>query len=146
MCYRSQAAHSGHNMGFRPHHPYQQYFGKFRRPEFNQGSAFQAPVNVIQKDDLYELELYMPGKSREDFTIGLSGLELTIAFKGEEQKTSTPKWTRREFYAGSFERSFQLDDTIDTDLITARYDNGILIVLLPVKLESRRKTQQVNIL
>lgn len=140
MCYRSHAAHSGHTMGFRPHH-----FGKFGRSEFAQRPSFQAPVNVIRKDDLYELEMYMPGKSREDFTIGLSGLELTIAFKGEEQKSASSKWTRREFYAGSFERSFQLDDTIDTDLITARYDNGILIVLLPIKLESRRHSQQINV-
>lgn len=142
MCYRSHAAsYSGQTTsGFRPHP-----FGRFGHPGFSPRAAFQAPVNVIKKDDLYELEMYMPGKSREDFTIGLTGLELTIAFKGDDQKTDAPKWTRREFFAGSFERSFQLDDTIDTDLITARYDNGILIVLLPVKLESRRKHQQINV-
>lgn len=139
MCNRSHAAYSGHSAGFRPH------FGKFGRPDFSFKSAFQAPVNIVNKTDLFELELYLSGKSREDFTVEVSGKELTIGYKAENPGTDSTKWVRKEFHPESFERIFLLDDSIDTELITARYENGILIVLLPIKPESRRKSQKVDI-
>ncbi len=139
MCHRSFAAHSGHAAGFRPH------FGKFGRPDAFFKSGFQAPVNIVQKTDLYELEMYLPGKTREDFKVEVAGNELTIGYTAGNATQDGPKWVRREFSPESFERVFLLDDSIDHELITARYDNGILIVLLPIKPESRRKSQTVAV-
>lgn len=139
MCHRNHAAFGGHHMGGRPH------FGRFGRPDFSSRSAFQAPVNIVNKTDLYELEMYLPGKSREDFKVEVSGSELTIGYKTEQSGADSPKWVRREFNPESFERVFLLDDSIDTELVTARYENGILIVLLPIKPESRRKSQKVEV-
>ena len=142
MCNYHRAAHSGYaNGGFRPH------FGRFGRPDFFAGQQQQAPVNITQKSDLYELEMYVAGKTREDFDIKVTGNELTISYKGNptQQDSNGPKWVRQEFNPGNFERIFQLDDSIDIELITARYDNGVLIVLLPIKPESRRPAHKVEV-
>jgi HSP20 family protein len=42
---------------------------------------------------------------------------------------------RREFSYHSFRRSFFLPQTVDKDGISAKYDNGILIVAVPKKTE-----------
>lgn len=139
MCNRSNAAYGGHTSGFRPH------FGRFGRADSPFKASFQAPVNIVNKTDLYELEMYLSGKSREDFNVEVVSHELTIGYKGEPAAGDTQKWVRKEFNPGAFERIFLLDDFIDTELITARYENGILIVLLPIKPESRRKSQRVDI-
>lgn len=139
MCHRSHAAYGGHHAGFRPH------FGRFGRHGHPFAQAFRAPVNIEAKPDLYELEMYLPGKTREDFTVEVAGNELTIKYNGGNAAAEGPKWVRREFAPESFERVFQLDDSIDTELITARYENGILIVILPIKPESRRKSQKVEV-
>lgn len=132
MCNYHQAAHRGHFSG--------------RSGRFPGFSSFFAPINIVRKDDLFELELHLPGKSREDFQVDVRGSELTIAYKGVPAGASeSGQWIRREFNPGSFERVFQLDQSVDTELITARYDNGILIVLLPIKPEFRRPSQRVTV-
>ncbi|MCB0569441.1 MAG: Hsp20/alpha crystallin family protein [Phaeodactylibacter sp.] len=97
------------------------------------GAAFwQAPANVIEYDGHYELHLYAPERSREDFQLQLAGRVLTITAREPEQDiVSTGQWIRREYRPGSFERSFSLNDSIDTDGIKASYADGVLRITLP---------------
>lgn len=137
MCHFHHAAYRGHASrgGFRP------FFARhFQGP----AASGYAPVNIIQKSDLYELELFAPGKSRADFDVKVKGNELSIRYENQPEGEGR-QWVRQEFGGSSFERVFSLDDSIDTELITARYENGVLIVLLPIKPESRRPAQQVPV-
>lgn len=95
------------------------------------------PANVRETDQQYEMDVIAPGCRKEDFSISLSGNELTISFEQkEENKEQNEKtgWVRNEYVQRSFSRSFTLDDTVDIKLddtvdinkINATYKDGIL--------------------
>ena len=57
------------------------------------------------------------------------------------------KYTRREFRRQSFKRSFQLPNAIiNTDEISAVYENGILKLTLPKKEEAKAINKVIDIL
>ncbi len=100
------------------------------------------PVNIIETDDGYQLELLVPGFEKEDFTLHLTDRILTVGAKTKEQETTNDQiWKRKEFGARSFERQFELNEKIDTDSIKATYQDGILTITL-AKLEDQRTFRQ----
>jgi HSP20 family protein len=95
-------------------------------------------ANILEHPDSFELDIAIPGLKKEDFKINLDNSILTISAEMEDQKSEEGKnYTRKEFYYGSFSRSFTLPKTIDLEKIKADYDNGILKVMLPKKDEAR---------
>jgi HSP20 family protein len=90
-------------------------------------------VNVKESDAAYELEIAAPGLSKEDFKIDVEGQTLTISAEKETKKEeSKDAYTRKEFNYSSFKRSFNLPErTVESDKITAKYANGILLLNLP---------------
>lgn len=104
------------------------------------------PANIVEKTDLYKIELAAPGMEKIDFNIKLDGKILTIS---AEKKTETvkenEKMIRKEFGYKSFKRSFTLDERIDATNISARYENGILTLELPKKEEVKGGTKDITI-
>jgi HSP20 family protein len=95
-------------------------------------------ANILENNDAFELHIAAPGMKKEDFHINLDNSILTISVEMEDQKNEEGKnYTRKEFYYGSFSRSFTLPKTIDLDKIKADYESGILKVSLPKKEEAR---------
>jgi len=103
------------------------------------GKRFSDPAaNIIENNDSFGLDIAAPGMNKEDFKINLENNILTISTELEDEKREEGKnYTRKEFYYGSFNRSFTLPKTVDLDKITAEYENGILKVVLPKKEEAR---------
>jgi HSP20 family protein len=104
-------------------------------------------TNIHETPEAYHLELNVPGRSKEDFKIQVDQGLLTISFEKKEETIQNDdyKTLRREFEFKSFKRSFSVDDKIAVDGIQARYDNGVLKVLLPKKEESKQIAKQINI-
>ncbi|HEV3222764.1 MAG TPA: Hsp20/alpha crystallin family protein [Puia sp.] len=104
-------------------------------------------TNIHESSEAYHLELSVPGRSKEDFKILVDQGLLTISFdKKEETNTQDGyKTIRREFEFKSFKRSFSVDDKVDVDGIQAKYENGVLKLLLPKKEESKHSARQINI-
>jgi HSP20 family protein len=105
-------------------------------------------VNIRETNDSYMVEVAAPGMSKEDFRVELDGNLLTIS--SEKKETSEEKegerYTRREFSYQSFERSFQLHkDVVDADRIEAKYENGVLHLVIPKKEEVKQKTRTIQI-
>jgi HSP20 family protein len=104
------------------------------------------PVNIHETADAYHLELSAPGRSKEDFKLAIEGGQLTVSFeKKEESKSEDYKTIRKEFSFKSFKRSFNLDDRINADGIQAKYDNGVLKLLLPKKEQVKESTKQISV-
>lgn len=121
----------------------------FSRDMFNWGNANFSEtnttvpaVNIKETGDHYEVEVAAPGMNKEDFKIELDGNTLTISSQKTHQKedNSDEKYSRREFSYQSFQRTFTLQkDVMDVDKIEARYDNGLLQLLIPKKEEAKQK-------
>jgi HSP20 family protein len=115
--------------------------------EFGSGnSGTSVPVNVRETDKSFEMEVVAPGLRKEDFKLNVHGDLLTISFeKKEENKQEESNWIRKDFRMESFSRSFSLDDTVDTQKISAKYDNGILLLILPKKENAQRISRDIQI-
>lgn len=93
-------------------------------------------VNIIDGPQDYEIQMAAPGFKKEDFNIDVKGNFLTISLeKKEEEEMEKKTFTRREFNYYSFTRSFTLPDEVKVDAIKARYEDGVLKLILPKKEE-----------
>lgn len=105
-----------------------------------------APVNIHQTKDAYHLEVSAPGLKKEDIKISVEDGLLTVSYeKKESAVTEDYKTVRREFSYNSFKRSFTLGDKINAADIQAKYEDGILKVLVPKKTEAQAVSKQIDI-
>jgi HSP20 family protein len=104
-------------------------------------------TNIHETPEAYHLELIVPGRSKEDFKIQVEQGLLTISFDKKEETSSQDgyKTIRREFELKSFKRSFSIDDKVDVNGIQAKYENGVMKLLLPKKEESKQSARQINV-
>lgn len=104
------------------------------------------PANIVEKADLYKIELAAPGMQKADFNVKLDGKILTISAEKKAETTSeNEKMIRKEFGYKAFKRSFTLDEKIDATNITAKYENGILNLELPKKEEVKNGAKEITI-
>ena len=106
------------------------------------------PMNVRETDKNYEIELIAPGLDKKDFHLNFSDDMLTVSFEHKEenkQQGQDDHWLRREYRAQSFTRSFRLDDTIDVDKAVAKYENGVLHLMLPKKEHAQKVSKTINV-
>jgi HSP20 family protein len=104
-------------------------------------------TNIHETPEAYHLELNVPGRSKEDFKIQVEQGLLSVSFEKKEEPAQKDdyKTIRREFEFKSFKRSFSVDDKVDVNGIQAKYENGVLKLLLPKKEESKQSARQINI-
>ena len=105
------------------------------------GSAFVPKVDVIENENAYELHVAAPGLSKEDFNIELKDNYLTVS--GERKFTNEKKeknYRSIETQYGSFSRSFALPENVDGSRINAKYNNGILELIVPKDEKKALKT------
>ncbi|HEX4959065.1 MAG TPA: Hsp20/alpha crystallin family protein [Lacibacter sp.] len=135
-------------------HPAQRNLNSFIDEFFNElpafgrniNNLFTPAVNIVENNEAYHLELMAPGRNKEDFSIAIDKNLLTISYeKKEETKQEDVKTVRREFSFQSFKRSFNLDEKINADGIQAKYENGILKLLLPKKAEVTQPVKSITI-
>ena len=94
-------------------------------------------VNIIEKDNAFQLDLVAPGMEKKDFDVELEEDTLTISTTAENEIVQNDtQFTRREFDYASFTRSFRIPETIDTKNIKANYKNGLLSIVLPKRKEA----------
>lgn len=116
----------------------------FQNEPLNYGGV--APVNIIEKDQEYLLQIQAPGFDKADFKINIEQNILTVsADKKMEQRSESERFVKKEFSAKSFTRSFTLDESVLSDNINAKYENGVLNVALPKKEKNNIQPKEISI-
>jgi len=96
-------------------------------------------VNITEDLNDFKVSLAIPGMKKEDLNIDVEGNMLSISCEKEESKEEKDKkFTRREYSYNSFCRNFSLPDEVNKEKIEARYENGVLHLMLPKKEEARK--------
>lgn len=121
----------------------------FSRDLWNRGLVNQSTtnttipaVNIKEAADHFEVEMAAPGMRKEDFKLELDGNNLTISseVKNENEVKDGERYTRREFSYQSFQRTFTLPrNVVDVDQINAKYENGVLQLLIPKREEAKQR-------
>ncbi len=89
-------------------------------------------VDVSENAHEIVLQAELPGMTKEDIDIQLSGDTLTL--RGErklQQAARGERFHRIERQYGAWQRTFQIETPIDTPRVTAAYEDGVLTVHLP---------------
>jgi HSP20 family protein len=121
----------------------------FFRPSFSTTGVSTPAVNISETTDDFRLEMVAPGMRKEAFIVELEGDVLTVSYDHQdnrEGRRDNIKYITREYNYYSFARSFSLPETVDGGNIQARYENGILTIIIPKKEEARGKpVRQIKI-
>lgn len=111
---------------------------EFRR-NFNNGITLPA-VNVIDHDDEFIINMAVPGLKKSDFDVTIDDNLLSIGFEAKTDLEEKHKnYTRREFGYSSFNRTFNVPDSVNFDEISASYEDGILKIQLSKREEAKKK-------
>ena len=103
-------------------------------------------VNINETDKEFELELAAPGLKKNDFKVNIDRNVLTVSTEKKEEKEEKDKnFTRKEFSYHSFSRSFTLPESINQEKIDAKYNDGVLKLVLPKKDEVIPKSKEIKI-
>jgi len=116
----------------------------FRRAE----TAFGAvpAVDVTQTDKGYEITAELPGMEEKDVEVKLSNGILTIKGEKRDDKEEKQKgYYMRERSFGSFERSFQVPEDVDTNKVSASFKKGVLTIMLPKSAEVQKAEKKIEI-
>jgi HSP20 family protein len=103
-------------------------------------------VDIVEKDTAYEIRADLPGLEKNNIEVKVVNGNLTI--KGERQEEKEEKkedYYLRERLFGSFQRSFQIPEVVDTDKIEASFKKGVLTVTLPKTPEAQRSAKRINL-
>ena len=110
----------------------------FREPFTPYNIAANASVfktDIKEEDDKFILEADLPGFEKENISLNVDNEILTISAERHsehEDKDKAGKYVRCERSYGSYSRSFDVS-AIDSEKITASYDNGVLVLDMPKK-------------
>lgn len=122
-------------------------FDEMEKRFFKEGGLGEFKADIRDTGDAYELEADLPGVKKEDIKVELDGNYLTVSAErntesGEKDKKGN--YVRRERSYGSYSRSFDVSG-IQTDQITASYNDGVLQLRLPKKQEALPNTRRLEI-
>ena len=104
------------------------------------------PVNIIEKNNEYWIEMAVPGMNKNDFHVTYDNGFLTVTAEKEENREEKDKdYTRREYNYNTFSRTFTLPEYVKAEQVKAHYENGMLKLTLPIKAEAKAMRKEIKI-
>ena len=91
-------------------------------------------VDVTGHDDRYEFVVELPGFTKDDVTVSVEDGYLTIEASKESDasEASEGRVIRRERRSGSYVRKFHVGEDVDSDLVSAKFADGLLNITVPL--------------
>jgi len=87
-------------------------------------------VDIYETNEGYTIQAEMPGLNKAGLEVLVENNELVIV--GRRSLAQPPgEVLHREIHAAHFRRAFELNPAIDTTKITAKMEQGLLILSLP---------------
>lgn len=103
-------------------------------------------VDIAETEKSYEISAELPGIDEKNIEVKFADGVLTI--KGEKQEEKEEK--KKDYYLsersfGSFQRSFQVPEGVDSEKIEANFKNGVLRVTLPKNAEAQKSAKKITV-
>lgn len=116
-------------------------------PVISSSSLIREPsIDLYQTEKDVIAEISLPDVNPEDVEVSVENGMLTV--KGETEKKEEEKkkqYWRKEIYRGSFERSIRIPVEVEEDKIEARYQKGVLKVVMPKKESEKLQKKKIKI-
>ena len=103
-------------------------------------------TEIYETDHEIILKAELPGIDPKDVSLHVDHGRLRIEGERKHEKKEDEKnYHRRELAYGKFSRSFPLPTSVDQEKINARYEKGILHIILPKKEEHKGKKIDIKV-
>lgn len=99
--------------------------GTARAPRF-------MPMDLYRSGDHFVLSADLPGVDPGSVDISVDNGTLTIKAERSDRVGDDVQWIASERFTGTYMRQLALGEGIDDQAISARYENGVLTLTLPV--------------
>ena len=124
---------------------FEEQYGSGREESLTAG-GFVPPVDVYEDEHSIQLKLEVPGIDQKDLDVKVENNVLTVSGERKFEKEEKEENFRRvEHRYGSFTRSFTLPNTVNSEDVSADYNNGVLKIRLGKRAEAKPKQIKVNI-
>jgi len=96
-------------------------------------AAVRARMDVIDKNDQFEVLVDLPGVKKEDIQVSIEGsrVAITAESKSEQEEKNGDRVLHSERFASSYARTFELPAEVTEQGAEASFDNGVLKLALP---------------
>ena len=102
-------------------------------------------TDVTDTGDAFVLDAELPGFKKEDIKIDVENDCLTISAERKlDEEEKQKNFIKRERFYGSFSRSFDVSG-VNVDGIEAAYNDGVLKLTMPKKVETVPPTRRLEI-
>lgn len=99
-------------------------------------------VAIYEDADGYTVEAELPGVDKEGVQVSVENGELT--FTGTKRSRPAGSRIYGEVTYADYRRVFDLDPAVDTEKISARMDQGLLVLRLPKAQDKKPRTISVT--
>lgn len=118
----------------------------FWRRELGFGFGSAPAVDIAETDKAFEITADLPGLDEQHVEVTIGNGTLTVKGTKQEEKEEKKKdYYLQERSYGTFQRSFRIPETVDTDKIEAAFNKGVLSVKLPKKAEAQQPEKKITI-
>ncbi len=101
-------------------------------------------TNLYDRGDKFELTAEIPGLSKDDINVKIQGNYLEISGKREVKVPEGYRVHRSERGSASFTRSLTLPADVDSDKVSAKLKDGILVLTLPKSEAAKPRQISIN--
>lgn len=106
---------------------------------------FVPPCDVEETDKSYLFTLDVPGLSKDQLEVQISGNTLLVSGEKREEKKGKGPQSSYERYEGHFARSFTLPEISASSKVEADYKDGVLRIAVPKSESAMAKTRKIPI-
>ncbi|WP_299021578.1 MULTISPECIES: Hsp20/alpha crystallin family protein [unclassified Tepidimonas] len=109
--------------------------GFYIRPLHGEPLPQQIKLDVSESDNAYTITAEIPGVSKDAIQVTVENNVVTIGaeVKQEDVKRDGDKVLHSERYFGAVSRTLALPGDVDETQASAKYENGVLTLVLPKK-------------
>jgi HSP20 family protein len=115
-------------------------------PTLSSYSHSVMPMDMYETKDGVVIKAELPGFHKEDVDVNLEDdiLNIKAVSKKEDTPEGSASYLSERFY-GEFSRSLTLPFPVDPEKVTAKFENGLLEVLLPRSEETKSKRIEIRV-
>ena len=141
---------------------YEPFADMVRSPMFNLTGMFDLPrtrfgyptpraepsikMDVTEDANAYRVKAEIPGVKKEEIHVSVEGNTVSISaeFERKEETRKDETLLCSELYRGKVARTFTVMGDVDESKAEAKYENGILELMLPKKLGAGTKALEIK--
>ena len=118
-------------------------FDRMTEEAFRPSRPSRMPMDAYRRGDVFVVHFDLPGVDPDTIDLTVEQNTLTVTAERIWSSAEGDELVISERPQGTFSRQLLLGDSLDTERITARYDQGVLTITIPVAEQSKARKVQV---